>query len=207
MSKIQNRRAVAPVIATLLLVAIAVVGGSIVLIFSQGFFSSAQMSGMPAIDALKISGYDARDNSLRQIHDGLLTDNGGTITDGAPSSLIERGERIAIYVTNNGASQVTLDEVRFGGTVMAYETNSVLEDYAADAWLDYGEYTILTASNPTDFADVSQEPTPVLEAGQEATILLESDSNIPNGRDVQIKLTTTSGAIFIGTISIGQQNG
>ncbi|MEK0340135.1 MAG: archaellin/type IV pilin N-terminal domain-containing protein, partial [Nitrosopumilus sp.] len=39
-NKLTSRRAVAPVIATLLLVAIAVVGGSIVFVFAQGFFSS-----------------------------------------------------------------------------------------------------------------------------------------------------------------------
>ena len=39
-----KRKAVAPVIATLLLVAIAVVGGSILFIVSQGFFSSEQIN-------------------------------------------------------------------------------------------------------------------------------------------------------------------
>ena len=42
-----NHRAVAPVIATLLMVAIAVVGGTIIFVFSQGFFSSSQISGRP----------------------------------------------------------------------------------------------------------------------------------------------------------------
>ena len=37
-------KAVAPVIATLLLVAIVVVGGSIIFVFSQGFFSNAEIS-------------------------------------------------------------------------------------------------------------------------------------------------------------------
>ena len=60
-NKLTSRRAVAPVIATLLLVAIAVVGGSIVFVFSQGFFSSAQISGAPQIESLQITGYDARD--------------------------------------------------------------------------------------------------------------------------------------------------
>ena len=58
-NKLTSRRAVAPVIATLLLVAIAVVGGSIVFVFSQGFFSSAQISGAPQIESMQIVGYDA----------------------------------------------------------------------------------------------------------------------------------------------------
>ncbi|GFN40744.1 MAG: hypothetical protein YK1312THETA_50001, partial [Marine Group I thaumarchaeote] len=38
-----KHRAVAPVIATLLMVAIAVVGGTIIFVFSQGFFNQAQV--------------------------------------------------------------------------------------------------------------------------------------------------------------------
>ncbi|MFQ5572867.1 MAG: archaellin/type IV pilin N-terminal domain-containing protein, partial [Nitrosopumilaceae archaeon] len=56
-----RRRAVAEVIATLLLVAIAVVGGTIIFVFSQGFFSQSQVSGTPTIESVKILGYDARD--------------------------------------------------------------------------------------------------------------------------------------------------
>ena len=56
-----KRRAVAPIIATLLLVAIAVVGGSIIFVFSQGFFSTTQISGAPQIELVKIFGYDTRD--------------------------------------------------------------------------------------------------------------------------------------------------
>ncbi len=207
MTKTDRHKAVAPVIATLLLVAIAVVGGSIVLIFSQGFFSAAQMSGMPTIDMLEISGYDARDIKNRQIHDGLLTDNGNAITDGSPDSKIQRGERIAIYVTNNGATKTTLDEVRFGGTEMKYKVGEVLDDYESESLMEYGNYVIITESVPNGISLLSPEPTPTLQPGEESTILLESDSNIPNGRDVQIKLTTSSGAVFVGTIVTGQQLG
>ena len=73
-NKLTSRRAVAPVIATLLLVAIAVVGGSIVFVFSQGFFSSAQISGAPTIESLQINGYDATDVTNLELHDGGLID-------------------------------------------------------------------------------------------------------------------------------------
>ena len=48
-----SHKAVAPVIATLLMVAIAVVGGTIIFVFSQGFFSSSQISGSPQIEAVQ----------------------------------------------------------------------------------------------------------------------------------------------------------
>ena len=66
-----NRRAVAPVIATLLMVAIAVVGGTIIFVFSQGFFSSSQISGSPTIEAVKILGYDARATDVLQADNGV----------------------------------------------------------------------------------------------------------------------------------------
>ena len=59
-SKNFTKRGVAPVIATLLLVAIAVVGGTIIFTFTEGFFSSAQISGSTVVESLTILGYDAR---------------------------------------------------------------------------------------------------------------------------------------------------
>jgi flagellin-like protein len=69
--RLHSRRGVAPIIATLLLVAIAVVGGAIVFAYSQNFFSSSQISGKPNIESLKVIGYDGRD-----IATGLSDHNG-----------------------------------------------------------------------------------------------------------------------------------
>ena len=58
----KTRRAVSPIIATLLLVAIAVVGGAIIFSFSQGYFASTQLSGPPAVDLVNVLGYDLSDS-------------------------------------------------------------------------------------------------------------------------------------------------
>ena len=144
-TKLTSRRAVAPVIATLLLVAIAVVGGSIVFVFSQGFFSSAQISGAPTIESLQINGYDATDVTNLQMHDGGLIDQQGTPTvfSGAANDGLLTGERVAIYVTNQGVSQASLTEVRFAGSVYTYATAAALDDFAANTFLDAQEFTIL----------------------------------------------------------------
>ncbi len=93
-----NRRAVAPVIATLLLVAIAVTGGTIVFLFSQNFMSYAQISGFPSIEAMKFVGYDARDTDALMTHDGSVLPAGtGGFADGAK----RQDERIAVYLQNN----------------------------------------------------------------------------------------------------------
>ena len=47
----------------------AVVGGSIIFVFSQGFFSTAQISGTPQIELVKIFGYDLRDVTPLKTHD------------------------------------------------------------------------------------------------------------------------------------------
>jgi len=215
--KLTSRRAVAPVIATLLLVAIAVVGGSIVFVFSQGFFSSAQISGAPQIESLRIAGYDATDGDILQIHDGIGMGvaQGDTITDG-----LLAGDRIAIYLQNNSVQKVTLGEIRFAGTVYNYVSSTsglvdVWDPLAAPvigvlAGSDAG-YMISTDSNGTILvptaATALTASSAEIQPGQQVTIILQLDENVKVGRDAQFKLTTANGAVFVGTVIAGQQTG
>jgi flagellin-like protein len=188
-NKLTSRRAVAPVIATLLLVAIAVVGGSIVFVFSQGFFSSAQVSGSPSIESLKFGGYDLSDGNTLLNHDGTSY---AALNDGDGS--LAAGEEAVIYVQSNSVGKLTLSEVRLGGTVY---------NYTASGPTDNGEYGILTRGPNSLLTTTSAE----LQPGQQVSIILQLDENIKNGRDTQIKLTTANGAVFVGTVVAGQQSG
>jgi flagellin-like protein len=183
-----SRRAVAPVIATLLLVAIAVVGGSIVFVFSQGFFSSAQVSGSPTIESLKYTGYDATDGDTLINHDGTIFPAGNTAGNG-----LVVDENIAVYLQNNSVGKVTLGEVRFGGTVYNYTSALPVT----------GDYQILT-KGPNSFLSSSSAE---IQPGGQVSIILELEQNIKQGRDTQFKLTTANGAVFVGTIIAGQQSG
>ena len=220
-NKMTSRRAVAPVIATLLLVAIAVVGGSIIFVFSQGFFSSAQISGSPQIESIKILGYDATDGGIMQYHDGVLSS--GTITSGpAPSDGLNTGEYIAIYVKNDSVNKVTFSEIRIAGTVYDYDemstaspsglTNSVAPACLAvnDDQLDCTEYTLVVQGFDA-VANVNgvliDTAAPELQPGQEATIVVALDKDIKTGRDMQFKLSTSAGAVFVSTLNSGQQSG
>lgn len=196
--KMTSRRAVAPVIATLLLVAIAVVGGSIIFVFSQGFFSSAQVSGTPSIESLKILGYDARDGSVLQLHDGANTNNAST---GQTNNGLVSGEQIAVYVQNQGVSKATFSEVRFAGTVYNYTSSASLPVFNNGA--NDGNFWILTQSPDVTITSTSAE----IQPGQQATIILQLPETIKTGRDAQFKLTTTNGAVFVGTVVAGQQSG
>ena len=211
--KFHKRRAVAPVIATLLLVAIAVVGGSIIFVFSQGFFASAQVSGVPQVESVEIVGYDATDVAELLMHDGIC--GGGTAApgpcaqaawDGVPKDGLLTGERIGVYVQNQSAQRVILEEVLLAGTIYDYQAIAALANIA-DATQAEGEYVIVLRGDDGNPAITSNEIIPVLEAGQEATIMFELRGGIANGRDAQFKIETANGAVFVGTIIAGQQSG
>jgi len=183
-----SRRAVAPVIATLLLVAIAVVGGSIVFVFSQGFFSSAQISGSPNIESLKFTGYDASDGADLLNHDGTTFVAGNGAGDG-----LLAGEEVSVYIQSNSVGKLTLSEVRLGGTVYNYTSTAPTN----------GDFQVLTRGPSTILTASAAEVQP----GQQVSVILTLDENIKEGRDTQLKLTTANGAVFVGTVIAGQQSG
>jgi FlaG/FlaF family flagellin (archaellin) len=198
-----SHRAVAPIIATLLLVAIAVVGGTIIFVFAQGFFSSAQISGTPTVEAVKILGYDAR--AVQQ----LQADNGIQMTllsagDGNPQ--VQRDERVAVYVTNDSVQKVVIAELSFGGTIYNYTTLAGNTIAGWDGLVDGlmpGEYGILTGTPGTMLAEGAGEIAP----GETVTVVIDLDSDVRVGRGTQFKLTTTNGAAFVSTVNVGQQAG
>jgi len=196
----RNHRAVAEVIATLLLVAIAVVGGTIIFVFAQGFFSQAQISGTPTVEAVKIIGYDARDVDFLKAHDNTDMAAG---TGGDPAVIGKNAdERVAVYVKNDSVNQVLFTEIRLGGTVYSYDTSASLSPFGDATDLIPGEYSILS-----DSSTILQEQTAILQPGQTGTILIDLEDDFPIGRDTQFKLTTTNGAIFVGTVVMGQNSG
>ncbi len=210
--KLTSRRAVAPVIATLLLVAIAVVGGSIVFVFSQGFFSSAQISGAPQIESLRITGYDATDGLVLQMHDGLDSgvDQGLLGNDG-----LIPGDRIAVYIQNNSVQKVTLSEIRFAGTVYTFVSGptQLIDAVGSLGVLDLSTagYQIATNSNGLAGAEtpasVLDTTSAELQPGAQVSLIIQLDENVKIGRDAQFKLTSTNGAVFVGTVIVGQQTG
>ena len=218
--KMTSRRAVAPIIATLLLVAIAVVGGSIIFVFSQGFFSSAQVSGAPQIESLEIVGYDMQDVSELTLHDGLCS--GGTDPAAAGCGAVanfdqdgtdglEATERIAIYLQNQSAQSVTLKELSVAGVVFTYavSTGTIPVYTSADKPNTSTEqfYYIVENGRIGTPAETKTGITPVLQAGEEVSIMVQLKAPVQQGRDAQFKIETANGAIFVGTLIAGQQSG
>ncbi len=193
----RKHRAVAPVIATLLMVAIAVVGGTIIFVFAQGFFNQAQVSGTPTIESIKIIGYDARDIASLKAHNGI-TMSGITASDATDPGK-NLGEYIIVYVKNDSAGQVLFSEIRLGGGVYVYDNPGKILDFAT---ANTGNYVVMTNSTDSIGAQAG-----VMEPGETIGLLFELDDIFPIGRDTQFKLTTTNGAVFVGTVVMGQNAG
>ncbi|WP_100182019.1 archaellin/type IV pilin N-terminal domain-containing protein [Candidatus Nitrosotenuis aquarius] len=193
--RLHSRRGVAPVIATLLLVAIAVVGGAIVFAYSQNFFSSSQLSGRPTIEAVKILGYDARAIPTIVNQNGVAFTTAG----GDADALKEVDEEIAVYVKNDSVQSITIGELRFGGQTYTYTTNP-----ATLGALTAGQYTI-AGSGAGD--GIINNPVAEVLPGQTLSVVVALSEDMKSGRDTQFKITTTNGAVFVGTVVIGQQSG
>ena len=227
-----SRRAVAPVIATLLLVAIAVVGGSIIFVFSQGFFSSAQISGAPQIESLEIVGYDMSDGEVLQMHDGFCT-SGGTLDgagglacvtnadfDGNAGDGLLQHERFAVYVQNQSVNDLVIADALLAGEAYSYVATAPLAATLLTAHVAggpniapgsplAGEFNILTRGDDTAGTNgiLKVAPTATLEPGESATLLFAINNDVPIGRDAQLKLTTANGNVFVTTLIAGQQSG
>ena len=201
-SKSSKKRGVAPVIATLLLVAIAVVGGTIIFTFSQGFFSSAQISGAPTIEAITVLGHDSRSVTELQSHDG---NNMAVNSGGNNNAVKEFDERIAVYIRSDSAQAITISELSFGGEIYNYTTiaGNIISDWDDAVDLIPGTYAILTSS-PDSILSLEA---PAIQSGQTVTFLIDLDSDLRVGRGIQFKLSTTNGGVFVGTVQIGQQLG
>ena len=188
--------AVAEVIATILLVSIAVVGGTIIFVFSQGFFNQAQISGTPAIESVKFLGYDARDVVNLIASDGFAM----TVASGDPNTLGKNvGERVIVYIKNDSVERILFSEVRLGGEVYQYNTVDPIPVFTPGTG---GTYGVLTNSTHmiTDQAGL-------VKPGKAVGIIIDLNDNFPVGRDIQFKLTTTNGAVFVGTVVMGQNIG
>jgi len=199
--KTKNRKAVSPIIATLLLVAIAVVGGALIFSFAQGYFTSSQTSGRPNIEQYKITGYDARDTTDLFLHDGDAVPAALVLNPGANGLKID--DSITVFIENKSAQKITLTDVMFGGTKYTYVVGTGVLP-AAQATFTNGKFVMITnaATGLTSTTSAAE-----LAAGQAGTIVLKMTENIKDGRDVQLKLTTGNGNVLVGTIIAGQQEG
>jgi len=203
---IRERRAVAPVIATLLMVAIAVVGGMLVFVFAQDFFTSTDTMTGPTIEVLHLYGYDARD-----LGDAAIENHAGdTCTvNGAAGGTLADLDVFAIYVRNLGSNDVVLSDV----SVFNVKGSPVLGALAIGDGNPGDGIQWLVNVGATCTTEVSASGTPI-PAGRDATILIaygtgtdEFGEPVKLGRPVFVRVETGSGNVFTKQIVNGRQIG
>jgi len=200
----RKRRSVAPVIATLLMVAIAVVGGMLVFVFSQDFFTQTDSMTGPTIERVQIYGYDARDVATKKIenHEGIICEVLSTV-DGK----ISEGQTFALYVRNLGNQPVVINEVNvfgFGTT----EDAGGLTDGATDLPAA-GKFTVVTIDGCTSTTTKAGDP---IAIGDDATILVGWSTSgfgqdVQVGRPIFVSIETAAGNIFTKNLISGRSVG
>jgi len=227
----RERRAVAPIIATLLMVAIAVVGGILIFVFAQGFFTDTNIAG-PSIDSLEIFGFDARDSGLigapicsaatsRASHTGTCITSVGATASTANTNRLNEGDPILIYVRNSGGKAVTVSSVNVAGRTYA------LEDVTTDIATGQpgsGEFILANEPTITDFTETGRKTGGtatvsggVINPGEEKTLVIRFKSattadnvgpvTVKIGRSVQVTITTGNGAVFTANVQNGTARG
>ena len=204
-NKRASRRAVAPVIATILFIAISVVSGGIIFAFASQSNAYLGFSNSPQIDTLEITGFDARDASLLILHDGVKVNNSASPGDfdGKSGNGLVKGERVAVYVKNNSISTVYFSEVRFAGSELVFAPGGELTAYNT-TFMNPGEFVVVTEGT-TGIANLSSSAK--IPPDQEATFLIKLESDIPIQRDTSFKIVTTNGAGFVGSVYLGNHYG
>jgi len=210
---IRSRRAVSPIIATLLLIAIAVIGGVMIYVFTQGFFGNSSITTSPSVDTLTISGYDMREilplgtcaapTAGVQTHEGTLTCHGDVALDDLKTS----AEAGAIFVRNVGQKEYTISKIEVNGRQLTFVSTD-----AGITGAD-GVYAVYT---PSDSADLTVSDAPTTTAtilpGQEATIMVTFDGTPTDdnaaaaGRTIPVKVSSANGSVYNFNVVIGSKS-
>ena len=95
------------------------------------------------------------------------------------------------------------------GNVYEYQEmnpNNQMTSYS-NGMFEPGEYTIVINGNENAPADTLSEGFPVIQPGQSITLVLELENSFQIGRDIQFRLTTTNGGVFVYSLMSGNNLG
>lgn len=195
------------------MVAIAVVGGMLVFVFSQDFFTQTDSMTGPTVEILQIFGYDARDlatasNALRNAGGVACTGPvgvaGGTMAD---------GDVFAVYLRNLGSNDAIVQNVSvFNIKGSASTITNFGSALAAGTWTVMTNSTAATCPNTKAVSAAS-----IIKPGTDATVFIGmgvgtdatdfTDTAVKSGRPLFVKVETSSGSIFPKQLTNGRSVG
>ena len=211
-----SQRAVAPIIATLLMVAISVVGGILIFVFAQGFFTDTNIQS-PTIESLEIFGYDARDRARLRTHifdptEAEAAGTGSPTISVAASNNLKDADAITVFVRNKGAGPLTIDVVKVFGAEYGYDTTITTATDLGTATPIASTSTATVGSSDTRFFAISTDGKktttgPVIGPGQDATIIIRYDEDtngkVKIGRPIPVVIVTGGGSTFTKQVQNG----
>jgi len=193
-----SHRGIAGIIVSLILIAVAVVGGISVFMFTQGFISDTSVAP-PTIDVVEIFGYDTSDG------DTLIPHTGGaaiTINTGGADAILDGSDAFSIYIRNRGSGVVVLDSIEVYGTAYTVSTVSPCTTTLVPA-----DGTFSVANNGA-LANCGKTSIP---SGAEVTIYIRyadtTNGDIALGRPIPITVITANGMEISKQITNGAQVG
>ena len=207
-----ERRGVAPIIATLLMVAIAVVGGILIFVFAQGFFNTTSVTG-PTVESIQLVGHDFRDvlgnsTALRGLDDKVGTGITGVGSATTTDNRLSSGDWVVFYALNTGNTDVVVADLKIAGKSYTFSSTTLSGAGAAVPHTTpaEGSYVILTAVDTTSGVG-TVSATSVIPAGQEVTFAVNLGGTgfdlLKVGRTASISVVTGNGATFSDSVVIG----
>ena len=189
--RLKNRRGVAEIISTMMLMAVTVIGASTLTYFVNDAFISGNIGTISTLDSsslnLLLLAYDTRDsvNLLTLLEVDNLTDSHlcrqSCVLNPDATPSLGGTEFIVLQLQNNGLNSIFLEKVVISGTIHSWDssTSGATLNLLTGEFPGDGMFSILsTGSNPN-----LQSETFEIQNGQIVNVLVKLDSSSP---DIQL---------------------
>jgi len=180
-----SHHGIAGIIVSLILIAVAVVGGISVFMFTQGFMSEAPVTA-PTPTALLITGSNATDATDITTHRGIQIP-----VSNAVGNTLADGDQFTIYVRNKSTNVVVIDNITVFGSIHNYDTDCTA---IGDTAPQEDTFCITVDGTSTGLSS------PVVQGFQEFTIIVGYDSDVNGlvkiGRMIPVTIITSNGIEF-----------
>ena len=192
--RLRSRKAEAQIISELLLVAIAVVGGIMVFVWTTGAYKSNSSVELPRTESIQIIGYDTRDTASLT---GLSTINNGASGSG---KLVAGSEYIVLKLRNAGNTDIKITKIIIMGVEHTWHGAITAPATTAP---DAGKFQVYSkiSGNPQNV----DRNSPSLAPGEDARVAAKLSSSLPDdiqiGRNLPVEIETSNGSFNFSVVT------